>query len=135
MPVGKSVGDDVFAGTLNGAGTLRIRVTKDPSDSVVARIVAQASATKATAQLFIDKVEQRYSVGVIVATVALFAVPLMVDAASGDDVHDRGLAVRGGAGDHVAAAVGDRQRRTHSVLVKSAVAMEHLADRTQVTFD
>src|SRR6201991_487765 len=50
MPAGKSVDDEVFAGTLNGAGALRIRVTKDPSDTVVAPIVtlvAEASATKA----------------------------------------------------------------------------------------
>ena len=45
---------------------------------MVARIVAlveEASATKATTQLFIEKVEQRYSVGVVVATLAVF-IPL-----------------------------------------------------------
>ena len=49
------------------------------ADSVVARIaarVAEASRTKARAQLFIEKVEQRYSVGMVVATLAVFAVPL-----------------------------------------------------------
>lgn len=67
LPAAKSAGDRVFAGTLNGAGVLRVRVTHDPSDTVVARIVAlvaEASATKAKTQLFIEKVEQRYSVGV-----------------------------------------------------------------------
>ncbi|MDT5071705.1 MAG: cobalt/nickel-transporting P-type ATPase, partial [Mycobacterium sp.] len=79
LPVDKLQDDKVFAGTQNGEGVLRVRVTQNPSDTVVARIVAlvaEASDTKAKTQLFIEKVEQRYSVGVVVATLALFAVPL-----------------------------------------------------------
>ena len=69
----RSSGDEVFAGTAQrhrraaGAGGPR------GQDSVVARIVAmveEASATKARTQLFIEKVEQRYSVGMVAATVA-----------------------------------------------------------------
>ena len=41
-------------------------------------MVEEASATKAPTQLFIEKVEQRYSVGMVVATLAVFAVPLAV---------------------------------------------------------
>lgn len=73
----------MFAGTLNGTGTLTVGVTHDPSQTVVARIVAlvgEAAATKAQTQLFIEKVEQRYSVGVVVATVALLATPLVFGA-------------------------------------------------------
>ncbi len=61
LPVAKHLGDEVFAGTLNGTGVLRIRVDRAAADTVVARIVAmvqEASATKAKAQLFIEKVEQ-----------------------------------------------------------------------------
>ena len=83
LPVAKQVGDDVFAGTLNTTGALQVTVTRDPSSTVMARIVAavaEASATKATTQLFIEKVEQRYSVLVVAATLALFAVPLVLGA-------------------------------------------------------
>ncbi|MFD8803940.1 P-type ATPase, partial [Streptomyces atroolivaceus] len=62
LPVPKERGDDVFAGTLNGTGALRVRVERDASESVIARIVAmveEASGTKAPTQLFIEKVEQR----------------------------------------------------------------------------
>ncbi|MDX6310941.1 MAG: cation-transporting P-type ATPase, partial [Streptomyces sp.] len=79
LPAAKEQGDEVFAGTLNGTGALTVRVGRDASDSVIARIVtmvAEASRTKAPTQLFIEKAEQRYSVGVVVATLALFAVPL-----------------------------------------------------------
>lgn len=144
LPATKSVGYEVFAGTLNGAGALRIRVTKDPSDTVVARIVAlvaQASATKAKTQLFIEKVEQRYSVGVVVATLALFIVPL----ALGSDLQSTLLramtfmivaspcAVVLATMPPLLSAIANAGR--HGVLVKSAVAMEHLADTTVVTID
>ena len=39
MPVTKAGGDEVFAGTVNGSGVLQLVVTRDPSQSVVARIV------------------------------------------------------------------------------------------------
>jgi len=144
LPVDKNTDDDVFAGTLNGAGMLRVRVTKDPSDTVVARIVAlvaEASATKAKTQLFIEKVEQRYSVGVVVATLALFAIPL----AFGADLQSTLLramtfmivaspcAVVLSTMPPLLSAIANAGR--HGVLVKSAVAMEHLADTTVVAID
>ncbi|MCL7493939.1 cadmium-translocating P-type ATPase [Streptomyces sp. MCA2] len=79
LPVAKRPGDEVFAGTVNGAGALHVRVERDPSDSVIARIVTmveEASETKAPTQLFIEKIEQRYSIGMVAATLAAFAVPL-----------------------------------------------------------
>lgn len=144
MPVAKASDDDVFAGTLNGAGALRVRVTKDPSDTVVARIVAlvaEASATKAKTQLFIEKVEQRYSVGVVVATLALFAVPLLGGAelrvtllrAMTFMIVASPCAVVLATMPPLLSAIANAGR--HGVLVKSAVAMEHLADTTQVIID
>lgn len=144
MPVAKGRGDEVFAGTLNGAGALRIRVTKDPSDTVVARIVAlvaQASVTKAKTQLFIEKVEQRYSVGVVAATLVLFAVPLILGAelpatllrAMTFMIVASPCAVVLATMPPLLSAIATAGR--HGVLVKSAVAMEHLADTTAVTID
>lgn len=144
VPVPRAAGDEVFAGTLNGTGALRARVIRDPADSVVARIVAlvaEASATKARTQLFIEKVEQRYSMIVVVATLALFTVPLLF----GEDL--RGALLRAMTFMIVASpcavvlatmppllsAIANAGR--HGVLVKSAVAMEHLADIDIVAFD
>ena len=84
LPVAKQAGDEVFAGTLNGTGALRVKVERDASDSVIARIVAmveEASETKAPTQLFIEKVEQRYSLGMVAATLAVFLIPLAFGAA------------------------------------------------------
>ncbi|MBN9736961.1 MULTISPECIES: heavy metal translocating P-type ATPase [unclassified Pseudonocardia] len=84
VPVRREAGDDVLAGTVNGTGVLRVRVLRDAADTVVAGVAAQverAAGTKANRQLFIEKVEQRYSVIVVVATVLLLAVPLLLGAA------------------------------------------------------
>ena len=80
LPAVKEPGDEVFAGTLNGTGVLTVRVSRAAADTVIARIVAmvaEASGTKARAQLFIQKIEQRYSAGMVGATVLLFIVTLM----------------------------------------------------------
>jgi cation transport ATPase len=84
LPVAKYPGDEVFAGAINGTGAFTARVHRPAGESVIARIVAlveEASATKAKTQLFIEKVEQRYSIGVVAATLALFAMPLAFGAA------------------------------------------------------
>ena len=144
LPATKTVGDDVYAGTLNGAGVLRIRVTHDPADTVVARIVAlvaEASATRAKTQLFIEKVEQRYSVGVVVATLALFIIPLALGAqlqstllrAMTFMIVASPCAVVLATMPPLLSAIANAGR--HGVLVKSAVAMEHLADTTVVAVD
>ncbi|OBE91984.1 heavy metal translocating P-type ATPase [Mycobacterium sp. 852002-10029_SCH5224772] len=144
VPAVKRVDDAVFAGTLNGSGALRVKVTHDPSETVVARIVAlvaEASATKAKTQLFIEKVEQRYSTGVVAATLALFAIPLL----AGADLQPTLLramtfmivaspcAVVLATMPPLLSAIANAGR--HGVLIKSAVAMEHLADTTIVALD
>jgi cation-transporting P-type ATPase D len=144
LPVNKNIDDHVFAGTQNGGGVLRIRVMQDPSETVVARIVAlvaDASATKAKTQLFIEKVEQRYSVGVVVATLALFTIPLAIGAGLQSTllramtfmIVASPCAVVLATMPPLLSAIANAGR--HGVLVKSAVAMEHLADATVVAID
>jgi cobalt/nickel-transporting P-type ATPase D len=144
MPVPKSHGDEVFAGTVNGSGVLHVVVTRDPSQTVVARIVelvAEASATKARTQLFIEKIEQRYSVGVVVATVALIAVPLLLGAALQPAllramtfmIVASPCAVVLATMPPLLSAIANAGR--HGVLVKSAVVVERLADTSIVALD
>ncbi len=144
LPVLKEAGDEVFAGTLNGTGALRVRVDRAAADSVVARIVAMvedASATKATTQLFIEKVEQRYSVGVVAATLALFFVPLGL----GQELRPTLLramtfmivaspcAVVLATMPPLLSAIANAGR--NGLLVKSAVVMEKFRDVSVVAFD
>ncbi|MEV0486892.1 heavy metal translocating P-type ATPase [Streptomyces sp. NPDC050508] len=144
LPVAKEKGDEVFAGTLNGTGALRVRVERDASDSVIARIVRmveEASGTKAPTQLFIEKVEQRYSLGMVAATLAVFLVPL----AFGTGLTDALLramtfmivaspcAVVLATMPPLLSAIANAGR--HGVLVKSAVVMERLGQVDVVALD
>ncbi|OFJ54597.1 P-type ATPase [Mycolicibacterium grossiae] len=81
LPVEPDGRDGVFAGASNATGTLQLRVTRTVADTVIAvAMVADASASKALTQLFIEEAEQRYSVGMVIATIALLRVPLMLGA-------------------------------------------------------
>jgi heavy metal translocating P-type ATPase len=144
LPVAKHPGDEVYAGTVNGAGALLAQVHRPAAESVIARIVAlveEASATKARTQLFIEKVEQRYSVGVVVATLALFALPLTFGAALQPTllramtfmIVASPCAVVLATMPPLLSAIALAGR--HGVLVKSAVVMEQLADIGMVAFD
>jgi cation-transporting P-type ATPase J len=144
LPVDKQVGDEVFAGTLNGTGALRVRVTRPAGDTVIARIVAmvaEASATKARTQLFIEKIEQRYSVGMVAATLALFLIPLAFGAelrptllrAMTFMIVASPCAVVLATMPPLLSAIANAAR--HGVLVKSAVVLEHLGTATRVAFD
>ncbi|MEU4894119.1 heavy metal translocating P-type ATPase [Streptomyces sp. NPDC044780] len=144
LPVDKGPGDEVFAGTLNGTGALRVTVERDASESVIARIVAmveEASESKAPAQLFIERIEQRYAIGVVAATLALFAIPL----AFGADLTETLLramtfmivaspcAVVLATMPPLLSAIATCGR--HGVLVKSAAAMERLGAVTRAALD
>jgi heavy metal translocating P-type ATPase len=144
LPVDKAIGDEVFAGTVNGTGALRVRVDRAASESVVARIVAmveEASATKAKTQLFIEKIEQRYSIGVVIATLAVFFVPLAFGAALQSSllramtfmIVASPCAVVLATMPPLLSAIANAGR--HGVLVKSAVVMEQLGATTRVAFD
>ncbi|AVH93799.1 MULTISPECIES: heavy metal translocating P-type ATPase [Streptomyces] len=144
LPVAKQPGDEVFAGTVNGTGALRVRVERDPSDSVIARIVRmveEASETKAPTQLFIEKIEQRYSIGMVIATLAVFTIPL----ALGDELRPALLramtfmivaspcAVVLSTMPPLLSAIANAGR--HGVLAKSAVVMERLSQIDTVALD
>ena len=144
LPVAKNPGDEVFAGTLNGTGILRIRVDRAAADTVVARIVTmvqEASATKAKAQLFIEKVEQYYSIGVVTATLAVFFIPLALGVALQPAllramtfmIVASPCAVVLATMPPLLAAMATAGR--NGVLVKSAVVMEQLGSITAVAFD
>jgi heavy metal translocating P-type ATPase len=144
LPVAKHTGDEVFAGTINGRGVLTVETDRPAAESVVARIVAlvaEASATKAERQLFIEKIEQRYSIGVVTATLALFAIPLLFGAALQPTllramtfmIVASPCAVVLSTMPPLLSAIANAGR--HGVLIKSAVVMEQLGQTTVVAFD
>lgn len=74
LPIDKGPGDEVYAGTINQAAALEIRVTSPASDSALSRIikaVEEAQATRAPTQRFVDRFAAIY-------TPAVFALALLV---------------------------------------------------------
>ncbi|MFD5806730.1 heavy metal translocating P-type ATPase [Streptomyces sp. NPDC127020] len=144
LPVAKQTGDEVFAGTVNGTGALRVRVERDPADSVIARIVEmveEASETKAPTQLFIEKIEQRYSIGMVIASLAVFAIPLAFGSALQPAllramtfmIVASPCAVVLSTMPPLLSAIANAGR--HGVLAKSAVVMERLGEVDAVALD
>ncbi|GLZ54557.1 heavy metal translocating P-type ATPase [Actinomycetospora sp. NBRC 106378] len=144
LPVPKAVGGEVYAGTVAAGGALTVRVVRPAGESVVARIaelVEEAARTKARTQLFIETVEQRYSIGVVVATLAIFAVPLGLGATL-DDALLRAMTFMIVASPcalvlatmpPLLAAVANAGRR--GLLVRSAQVMEQLGAVDAVVLD
>ncbi len=81
MPVSKTVGASLFAGTLNQSGGLELAVSKRAEDSTLARmvkLVEEAQAEKSGTQRFLEQAEQYYATGVIAFTAVVWFVPWLV---------------------------------------------------------
>jgi Zn2+/Cd2+-exporting ATPase len=78
VPVEKKEGDTVFAGTINDAGSLEVRVSKPAADTMLAKIVhlvEEAQSQKAPSQQFVDVFAKYYTPGVMVLALLVLLVP------------------------------------------------------------
>ncbi len=122
LPADKQPGDEVFSGTLNGAGLLRIRVTRAGEETTLARVVAlveEAKQRRAPVERLADRYAKYFLPALLIAgavtfyftrdwlrTVAvllvacpcalILATPTAMVAAIGG-LARRGILVRGGA--------------------------------------
>lgn len=79
VPVDKTVGDTVFAGTQNEQGALKIEVTERSGDTLFAKIVklvSEAENTMPKSQQFIERFESIYTYIVLATTALLMTVPI-----------------------------------------------------------
>ncbi|ULH13905.1 cadmium-translocating P-type ATPase (plasmid) [Deinococcus sp. KNUC1210] len=82
VPVEKTVGDSVYAGSINGLSVLNVKVVTAAADNTIARIihmVEEAEGSKAQTARFIDRFSRWYTPGVV-AVAALVAIlpPLLL---------------------------------------------------------
>lgn len=78
LPVEKAIGDQVFAGTINGNGVLKLRVHQPPESSLIQRViqlVKQAQTQAPPSQLFIERFERSYALIIVVCGVLLGTLP------------------------------------------------------------
>ena len=94
LPVEKSEGDAVFAGTVNQSGSFEYRVTAPASDSTLARIihaVEAAQGSRAPTQRFVDKFARIYTPIVFAAAIGFAVVPPLLFGAQWMEWVYRGL--------------------------------------------
>ena len=94
VPLRKKVGDDVFAGTLNGSGTLDIQVTRPANDTTLARVirmVEEAREARAPAQSWIEQAESTYAGIVILGAIVAVILPMAVFGWGFDDAFYRAM--------------------------------------------
>jgi Cd2+/Zn2+-exporting ATPase len=145
VPKRKGVEDPVFAGTINGDGAIRVRVTAAAQDNTIARIVRlveEAQESKAPTERFIDRFSRYYTPAVLVVG-ALVAIvpPLLFGAAWGEWVY-KGLAIlligcpcALVISTPAAIAAGLSAGARRGLLIKGGAVLENLGKITMAAFD
>ncbi|MEO9986136.1 MAG: heavy metal translocating P-type ATPase, partial [Nitratireductor sp.] len=145
VPKRKESGDNVFAGTVNQEGVLRVRVTATAADNTISRIIAlveQAQESKAPTERFIDRFSRYYTPGVMVVAALIAILPPLLAGAEWNTWIYRGLAVLLigcpcalviSTPAAIAAALSAGARR--GLLMKGGAVLENLGKVNRVAFD
>ncbi len=144
IPIEAQAGVAVFAGSVNGEGTIEVRATKPAHDTTLARIVAlveEAQASKAPAQAFVDRFAAVYTPLVILGALLIAVVPPLIVGDWGGWIYKAlvllviacpcALVISTPVA--LVAAIGAASRR--GVLFKGGRALESLAAVRAVAFD
>lgn len=78
IPVEKTVGNEVFAGTLNGNGALKLNIHQPPESSLIQRVirlVEQAQTETPPSQQFIERFERGYAKIIVIIGILLGTLP------------------------------------------------------------
>ena len=152
VPVSKSTGDEVYAGTINGDGALTVEVTNLAADNTLNRIiklVEEAQSSQAPSQRRIDRFANWYTptmaiVALLVATIPplVFGAPFLDPATGGHGWLYRALALLMIACPcalvistpvTVVSAITTAARR--GVLIKGGLHLENLGRIRAIAFD
>ena len=143
-PVRRKSGDKVIAGSLNGNGSIQVKVSHAPADSYlsqVVKLVDQARTAKSTTQLLADKAAKWLTIVALVAGIATFlvwylsghglsfAMERMVTVIVICCPHALGLAVP------LVVAKSTAMAAKNGILIKNRTAFENARKITTVVFD
>lgn len=145
LPQEKSPGDPVYAGTVNGEGSLDIEVTKLSRDSTLARVVQmveEAQVQKSPTQQFAERIERVFVPLVLAGVVLLIVVPPVVGILPLKVAFIRAMTILVAASPCAlaistpsAVLSGIAQAARHGVLIKGGVHLENLGSVKAMAFD
>ncbi len=78
VPVARGVGDEVFAGTINGEAALEVEVSRLATESTISqivRLVEQAQSQRAPVERFVDRFARWYTPAVVLLAALVAVVP------------------------------------------------------------
>ncbi|GAB7388360.1 heavy metal translocating P-type ATPase [Bacillaceae bacterium] len=145
LPAEKKAGDEVFAGTLNQAGAIEVKVTKRVQDTTIAKIIAlveEAQEQRAPSQAFVDRFAKYYTPAVVVLAVLIALVPPLFLGASWQPSIYNALALLIVACPcalvvstpvAILSAIGNAAR--NGVLIKGGIHLENAGSLKAVAFD
>ena len=144
VPVDKGPGDEVFAASINGQGSITVEVTATFEDNTLAKIihlVEEAQEQKGRAQAWIERFGRRYSPAVLAGALILLLVPWFTGSGS-EEWTLRAVVLLVAAAPcalvislpiAVAAEIGAAGRR--GILIKGGAHLEHLGAVRTIAFD
>lgn len=145
VPVTKEPGSEIYAGSINGNGQLRVAITKAAADNTIARIihlVEEAQGARAPMARFIDRFSAWYTPAAMAVAALIIVLPPLLLGAEWHTWIYRGLAVLLIAcpcalviSTPAAIASGLAAGARKGLLVKGGAALETLGKVTTVAFD
>lgn len=145
IPVGKSLNDEVFAGTVNLRGTISVEVTKPNSETLFQKIIAlvqTAQSEKSPSQQFIERFEGRYVKTVLIVVGLMLFVPHFALGWSWTETFYRAMillvvaspcALVASIMPATLSAISNGAR--HGILFKGGVHLENLGNLQAIAFD
>ena len=144
LPVPKEAGDQVLAGTLNGAGALQVRATRLARDSTLARIVQMvqsAQSAQSPVQQSVERFMERFVPVVLAVVLLLILVPALLGLPFKESfmramvflVAASPCALAIGPSSAVIAGISQAARK--GVLIKGGVYLEKLGKLETIAFD
>lgn len=145
VPVTKGLDASVFAGTVNGEGTIEVSVTRLANDTTLARVikmVEEAQTKKSNSQRFAQRVTRVFVPSIISSVILFIVIPPLLGWLSWDDAFLRAMTMLVGASPCALAIstpsailAGIAQAARSGVLIKGGIHLENLGAIQAIAFD